>query len=206
VRSGPGEARTILLLHIISVRPSKLPLMVRTFLKVYMELCSNFLFLQEQIKDIIKVWPSTHELTEQSKSWIYQTDRKVMLSKLVSSIIERDLECDSVLTLNDQKNMYTLPDYFSLKSDKIGDVQAKCQHEKIVNSHAWSTDIKQWKQTQSIADNVDNWIALRCTTKTISCNNELLPINDNNIDQSLLKPLIRKIRDGLLTPSYIDKS
>ena len=53
MRSGPGEARTILLLHIISVRPSKQPLMVRTFLKVYMELSSYFLFLQEQIKDII---------------------------------------------------------------------------------------------------------------------------------------------------------
>jgi GTPase involved in cell partitioning and DNA repair len=53
VRSGPGEARTILLLHIISVRPSKQPLMVRTFLKVYMELGSYFLFLEEQIKDII---------------------------------------------------------------------------------------------------------------------------------------------------------
>jgi hypothetical protein len=53
VRSGPGAARTILLLHIISVRPSKQPLMVRTFLKVYMELGSYFLFLQEQIKDII---------------------------------------------------------------------------------------------------------------------------------------------------------
>jgi hypothetical protein len=59
VRSGPGEARTILLLHIISVRPSKQPLMVRTFLKVYMELSSYFLFLQEQIKDIIiKVYNS----------------------------------------------------------------------------------------------------------------------------------------------------
>ena len=53
MRSGPGEARTILLLHIVSVRPSKQPLMVRTFLKVYMELGSYFLFLQEQIKDII---------------------------------------------------------------------------------------------------------------------------------------------------------
>jgi hypothetical protein len=53
VRSGPGEARTILLLHIISAGPSKQPLMVRTFLKVYMELGSYFLFLQEQIKDII---------------------------------------------------------------------------------------------------------------------------------------------------------
>jgi hypothetical protein len=53
VRSGPGEARTILLFHIISARPSKQPLTVRTFLKVYMELGSYFLFLQEQIKDII---------------------------------------------------------------------------------------------------------------------------------------------------------
>ena len=53
MRSGPGAARTILLFHIISARPSKQPLMVRTFLKVYMELGSYFLFLQEQIKDII---------------------------------------------------------------------------------------------------------------------------------------------------------
>ena len=53
MRSGPGETRTILLLHIISDRPSKQSLMVRTFLKVYMELGSYFLFLQEQIKDII---------------------------------------------------------------------------------------------------------------------------------------------------------
>ena len=46
-------ARTILLFHIISATPSKQPRMVRTFLKVYMELGSYFLFLQEQIKDII---------------------------------------------------------------------------------------------------------------------------------------------------------
>ena len=53
MRSGPGAARTILLFHIISARASKQPLMVHTFLKVYMELGSHFLFLQEQIKDII---------------------------------------------------------------------------------------------------------------------------------------------------------
>ena len=53
MRSGPGEARTIILLYINSVRPSKEPLMARTFLKVYMELGSSFSFLQEQIKDII---------------------------------------------------------------------------------------------------------------------------------------------------------
>ena len=34
-RSGPGAARTILLFHIVSARPAKQPLMVRTFLKVY---------------------------------------------------------------------------------------------------------------------------------------------------------------------------
>ena len=62
MRSGPGEARTILLLHIISVRPSKQPLMVRTFLKVYMELGSYFLFLQEQVKDIIIIVSSSIDL------------------------------------------------------------------------------------------------------------------------------------------------
>ena len=35
VRSGPGEARTILLFHIISATPPKQPSMVRTFLKVH---------------------------------------------------------------------------------------------------------------------------------------------------------------------------
>ena len=44
VLSGPGEARTILLLHIIHTRTSKQPLMVRTFFKVYMEISSYFLF------------------------------------------------------------------------------------------------------------------------------------------------------------------
>ncbi len=53
VKSRPGSARTILLSHIISARPSKQSLMVRTFLKVYMEFNFYFLFLQEQIKDII---------------------------------------------------------------------------------------------------------------------------------------------------------
>ncbi len=53
MKSRPGTAKTILLSHIISARPSKQPLMVRTFSKVYMELGFYFLFLQEQIKDII---------------------------------------------------------------------------------------------------------------------------------------------------------
>ncbi len=35
VRSGPRAARTILLFHIISARPSKQPRMVRTFREVY---------------------------------------------------------------------------------------------------------------------------------------------------------------------------
>jgi hypothetical protein len=42
VRSGPGAAKTILVFHIISARPSKQSLMVSTFLKVYMELGSYF--------------------------------------------------------------------------------------------------------------------------------------------------------------------
>ena len=62
MRSGPGAARTILLSHIISARPSKQPRMVRTFLKVYMELGSYFLFLREQVKDIIIIVSSSIDL------------------------------------------------------------------------------------------------------------------------------------------------
>ena len=52
VRSGSEEARTILLFHIISVRPSKQPL-VRTFPQGIYGARLLFFFLQEQIKDII---------------------------------------------------------------------------------------------------------------------------------------------------------
>ena len=52
MRSRPGSARTILLFYTISARPSKQPLMVRTFLKVY-GANLQFLFLQEQLKEII---------------------------------------------------------------------------------------------------------------------------------------------------------
>jgi hypothetical protein len=38
VRSGPGAAGTILHLYIVSARPSKQPLMVRTFLKAHTRL------------------------------------------------------------------------------------------------------------------------------------------------------------------------
>jgi hypothetical protein len=51
VRSGPGEARTILLLHVISARPFKQRLMVPS--SRYIWSSAPILFLQEQIKDII---------------------------------------------------------------------------------------------------------------------------------------------------------
>ncbi len=76
MRSGPGEARNILLVHIISVRPSKQPLMVRTFLKVYMELGSSFLFLQEQIKDIIIITASGLVLFQFTRREIYHRNER----------------------------------------------------------------------------------------------------------------------------------
>ena len=48
VRSKPGAARTISLFHIISARPSKQPRMVRTFLKVYMEVGFYFCFCKNK--------------------------------------------------------------------------------------------------------------------------------------------------------------
>ena len=49
----PALRAEVALCRVPGQGPSKQPLMVRTFLKVYMELSSYFLFLQEQIKDII---------------------------------------------------------------------------------------------------------------------------------------------------------
>jgi hypothetical protein len=66
VRSGPGAARTILLFHIISTRPSKQPLMVRTFLKVYVELGSYFVSARtiKKTTSTSKDFASTTSLSE----------------------------------------------------------------------------------------------------------------------------------------------
>jgi hypothetical protein len=50
VRSGPGAARSILLFHTSSARPSKQPRMVGSTIGVYF---GQILFLQEQIKNFI---------------------------------------------------------------------------------------------------------------------------------------------------------
>jgi hypothetical protein len=57
VRSGPGAARTILLFHTISDRPSKQPRMVGSTLGVYIFglIFVSAALLQEQIKDIIVI-------------------------------------------------------------------------------------------------------------------------------------------------------
>ncbi len=55
-KEGPGPSDGARL-GIYGIHTSKQPLMVRTSLKVYMELGSSFLFLQEQIKDIIIIIP-----------------------------------------------------------------------------------------------------------------------------------------------------
>jgi hypothetical protein len=148
-------------------------------------------------------WPSTKELTEWSKSWIYQENRKVMLCKEVSAVIEQTLaqDCDGNcgLTVEDQQNMYTLPDDFSKKQNKIIDIESKCQSPEIVNPHSWTIDISQWPDAS-----VDQWISLRCTTKTIAYQARILIESDDNIDHDVLKQLLRKIRNSLKTPTYID--
>ncbi len=80
MRSGPGAARTILLFHIISDRPSKQPLMVRTFLKVYMELVSYFFVsartnkrhhhhLAKAVTDLLRATTGDNDVTCTSEMW-----------------------------------------------------------------------------------------------------------------------------------------
>ena len=47
--------------------------MVRTFLKVYMELGSYFLFLQEQIKDIILILRGPTDVNQKSGTHRFNT-------------------------------------------------------------------------------------------------------------------------------------
>jgi hypothetical protein len=153
-------------------------------------------------------WPSTTELTEHSKSWIYKIDRNVMISKWVSSVILKDLETSTNLTQTDQQNMYTLPDLFSYQPDKQAQVVKQCQNNRTAkqdkdqkHDHQWTEDIKQHPLDTELA-----WMKLRCTTRNIAADGGILMAVDSNIEHNLLKGLLRDIRSKMLTASSMDKS
>jgi hypothetical protein len=148
-------------------------------------------------------WPSTNDMTEQSKSWIYQKDKNVMISKWVSSVIPKDLEARTDLTLADQQNMYTLPDLFSQEEDKQRNVIAFCRSDGRSKEQTWTENIEDWKKDK---ENIDMWMSLRCTTRTIASNTGVLQEVDRNIDHEFLKPLLRHIRCGMLSAASLDKS
>jgi hypothetical protein len=151
-------------------------------------------------------WPSTNELTEHSKSWICKKDRKVMISKWVSSVILKDLEYISNLTLEDQQNMYTLPDLFSRQLNKLALVVQKC--EKSSSSKKQQSKQDQWTEDiiEQPLDSILSWIKLRGTTQRITANHCILMDVDSNIEHNLLKHLLRHIRSKMLTASSTDQN
>lgn len=148
-------------------------------------------------------WPSTNDMTEQSKSWIYQKDRKVMISKWVSSVILKDLDSSTDLTMEDQQNMYTLPDLFSRDTHKESAVIAFCASDGRSKEQTWTENIEDWNPDK---DKIDMWVTLRCTTRTIASNGGILQEVDRNIDHEFLKPLLRHIRCRMLSAASLDKS
>ena len=71
--------------------------MVRTFLQVYMELSSYFLFLQEQIKDIIIIIPAAQRVCSRSV-WSHVVAR-------VSVVEQRDCGTINLKTWNEQSDI-----------------------------------------------------------------------------------------------------
>jgi len=150
--SGPGEARTILLLHIISVRHSKQPLMVRTFLKVYMELGSSFLFLQEQIKDIIIIIGTAYQLRRELREAKPCNNNKVPMPNslhghensfliILSSLLKRGPKCAfSCFT------MYLFPACFLLTTDGPEVLNKETLQRELVDLEVpadWSDDVDE---------------------------------------------------------------
>ena len=143
-------------------------------------------------------FPSTKASADNCQSWIYKFDGQVMMCKLVSSIIFHQLSAKTgVLTLNDQKNMYTLPDYFSDRQLKNSEVGILCVEDE--DALAWSEDIGH-------RDSAESWVKLRCTTKWIAKSQKVLQDAASHIDHDLLRPLLQRIRRDILLRTSVDKS
>lgn len=145
-------------------------------------------------------FPSTNALARDCHSWIWLREEKVTMTKSLSPLLFEALTCGKhTLKLQDQKHMYTLPDFFSLQEDK----QAALQHLSVEDDTllSWSEDVTKWTSQAA-----DNWVSLRKTTKFLACDGKVLQDKDANISHTLLQPLLRTIRSGLLQSTSIDKS
>jgi hypothetical protein len=184
----------------------------------------EFMDMIEECTDTLKSnfqrqnWPSTDNASKNTQSWIYQDGTKGMLQKEVLAVIKEELKClGHVLTIDEQRHMYTLPDYYNTTPQKIKDIQSKCT---VSDKDSWTVDISTWKDAdedkqedieediEEDKDNhmrIDNWIKLRCTTKSIANGAMKLQQGAENITHTVLNPLLSKIRSSLKTPSFLDK-
>jgi len=154
-------------------------------------------------------WPSTNNASENTQSWIYRDAAKVLLEKQVLPIIHEKLDCmGHVLKIDEQKHMYTLPDYYNTTSQKIEDIKSKCT---VAAKDSWTVDISTWKDADEDAEedyhtSIHNWIKLRCNTKSIANGTMNLQQGVENITHTMLNPVLAKIRSSLTTPSFLDKN
>ena len=110
----------------------------------------------------------------------------------------------NVLSEQDQQEMYTLPDLFTLRPDKIDRI-GMYSDKNNVTPEKWRENIQEWKAKDK-QEQKRLWIALRCTTRRIYTSAGILMQTPERIENGLLQRTLREISGKLQTQTNLDNT
>ena len=148
-------------------------------------------------------WPSTNDLTADCNKFILKNqENKTLLAYEVNSVIYADSrdEHTASLSVDEQKHMYTLPDFFTTEEPKYDILRQSCVTQPTKAQESWTQNVdKNFDEKGNNA--IDKWISLRCTTKYITCEkaSSILDISEVNLRNNLLRKILEKIRTNINT-------
>jgi hypothetical protein len=148
-------------------------------------------------------WASTSNMKSDCCSWMYEQDRTPMSRNPVTFETLEDNE-QNVLSEQDQQEMYTLPDLFTLRPDKIDRI-GMYSDKNNVTPEKWRENIQEWKAKDK-QEQKRLWIALRCTTRRIYTSAGILMQTPERIENGLLQRTLREISGKLQTQTNLDNT
>ena len=110
----------------------------------------------------------------------------------------------NVLSEQDQEEMYTLPDLFTLRPDKIDRIRMYSDQNNDT-PEKWRENIQEWKGKDK-QEQKSLWIALRCTTRSIYTSAGILMQTPERIENGLLQRTLREISGKLQTQTNLDNT
>jgi hypothetical protein len=180
-----------------------------------MKLLQEFDLEKKSPKEKQIPWPSTKPTTNNLASdchkFIFREGaNQTLFSYAVNPVISHTAtdECDESLTISEQMNMYTLPDFFIKDQNKSKKeiLSELCKNfANQAQNKSWTVNIEDFEQITTRTEEIDAFISLRCTKKKLIFeNSQILEFQERLFENKLLKIILIQIHKMTVSPSSMD--